>query len=73
MKTYTYQGPANSSVTLRVGGSELDVMLFRGKTVELPEDHDYVQTLIGLEHLVPVDIKVTAVVNKAEPAKKGIE
>ena len=50
---YRYQGPVDSSVTLKVGGKDQDVMLFRGKPVELPEGHDYVQTLVALGYLVP--------------------
>ena len=50
---YRYQGPVDSSVTLKVDGKDQDVMLFRGKPVELPEGHDYVQTLVALGYLVP--------------------
>ncbi len=50
---YVYQGPVDSSVTLKVDGKDRDVVLFRGKEVDLPEGHDYVKTLVALEHLVP--------------------
>lgn len=55
MQTFLYQGPIDSSVTLRLDdGKELDVMFYRGqKTVPLPADHEYIKTLVALEHLVP--------------------
>lgn len=54
MTKYTYQGPTDSSVTLKVKGKkDQEVLLFRGKEVELPEDHPYVKTLVALGYLVP--------------------
>jgi hypothetical protein len=53
MTTFTYQGPVDSGVTLVVDGKATDVLLFRGRPVELPEDHEYVKTLLALGHLVP--------------------
>lgn len=53
-RRYRYQGPVNSSVTLKVDGKDVDVLLFRGKEIDLPEEHDYVKTLVALEHLAPV-------------------
>ncbi len=49
---YRYLGPVNSSVTLKVDGKDQDVMLFQGRFVELPESHEYVQTLVALGYLV---------------------
>lgn len=51
-RKFKYQGPTDSSVTLKVDGQDMDVVLFRGSTVELPEDHEYVKTLIALGYLV---------------------
>ncbi|CAM3724475.1 MULTISPECIES: hypothetical protein [Xenorhabdus] len=48
---YLYTGPA-SGVTLADG---TEVLLWPGKeTVDLPEQHDYVQTLIALQYLHPL-------------------
>jgi len=63
-----YQGPVDSSVTLKVDGKEQDVMLFRGKPVELPEGHDYVQTLVALGYLVPEN-EAPAVADAKAPAE----
>ena len=49
MKEYRYSGPA-SGVTLS-GGTE--ILLWPGKTVSLPEEHDYVKVLVALKHLTP--------------------
>lgn len=81
---YVYQGPVDSSVTLKVDGKDRDVVLFRGKEVDLPEGHDYVQTLVALGHLLPaaatapgkaVAIEAAASASPAaaesETAKKG--
>lgn len=80
---YVYQGPVDSSVTLKVDGKDQDVILFRGKEVDLPEGHDYVQTLVALGHLVPaaataskaVAVEAAAPASPAaaesETAKKG--
>jgi hypothetical protein len=50
---FRYSGPT-SGVTLRVGESQTEVMLFDGSEVELPEAHDYTKTLVALGHLTPV-------------------
>ncbi|MEC5207391.1 hypothetical protein QF022_002347 [Vogesella perlucida] len=47
---YQYSGPM-SGVTLADGQ---EVMLCPGGEVELPEEHDYTQTLLALGHLTPV-------------------
>lgn len=50
MKEYRYSGPA-SGVTLSDG---TEILLWPGKTVSLPEEHDYVKVLVALKHLTPV-------------------
>jgi hypothetical protein len=50
MKEYRYSGPA-SGVTLSTGA---EILLWRGKNVTLPEEHDYVKVLVALKHLTPV-------------------
>ncbi|EFD5400387.1 hypothetical protein JHU93_005107 [Escherichia coli] len=50
MKAYRYSGPA-SGVTLSDG---TEILLWPGKTVSLPEEHDYVKVLVALKHLTPV-------------------
>ena len=50
-KTYRYDGPI-SGVTLREAGKKLrEVMLFPGKTVQLPAANAHVQALIARGHL----------------------
>ena len=50
MKEYRYSGPA-SGVTLSDG---TEILLWSGKNVTLPEEHDYVTVLVALKHLTPV-------------------
>lgn len=50
MKEYRYSGPA-SGVTLSDG---TEILLWSGKNVSLPEEHDYVKVLVALKHLTPV-------------------
>ena len=50
MKAYRYSGPA-SGVTLSDG---TEILLWPGKSVSLPEEHDYVKVLVALKHLTPV-------------------
>ncbi|EIL8914912.1 TPA: hypothetical protein QFU55_001995 [Citrobacter freundii] len=50
MKEYRYSGPA-SGVTLSDG---TEILLWPGKNVSLPEEHDYVTVLVALKHLTPV-------------------
>ena len=47
---YRYSGPL-SGVTLDNGA---EVMLHPGAEVDLPEGHDYTQTLQALGHLTPL-------------------
>lgn len=44
---YRYTGPS-SGVTLADG---TEVLLWPGSVVDLPESHDYVKTLVALQHL----------------------
>ncbi|WP_230623439.1 MULTISPECIES: hypothetical protein [Chromobacterium] len=46
---YLYSGPV-SGVTLADGQ---EIMLFPGKEVELPAEHEYTQTLLALQYLAP--------------------
>jgi hypothetical protein len=65
---YVYSGPT-SGATLEAGADGiLEVMFFDGKEVELPEDNEYVKTLVALGHLKPVAglSKVTAVSKKTK-------
>lgn len=80
MTMFKYQGPVDSSVTLKVDGQDRDVVLFRGQTVDLPEEHDYVQTLVALGHLQPAapsapgkvaTVEAAAPAAESESAKKG--
>ena len=59
---YRYSGPL-SGVTLADGQ---EVMLHPGAEVELPEDNDYVNTLLALEHLTPVPASVNPKAAKAK-------
>ena len=71
MTMFKYQGPVDSSVTLKIDGKDHDVVFFRGQSVDLPADHEYVKTLVALNHLVPVGGGDTAG-DTAEPSiKKG--
>ena len=54
MKEYRYSGPA-SGVTLSDG---TEILLWPGKTVSLPEEHDYVKVLVALKHLTPVSEEI---------------
>lgn len=53
MKTYIYSGPV-SGVTLNTPDGPLEVMLHPGKPVHLPEDNEYVRTLIAKKRLSEV-------------------
>ncbi len=50
---YLYSGPT-SGVTLQVDEEAKEIMLHTGKEIELPEQHEYTQTLLALGHLSPV-------------------
>ncbi|UTH73977.1 hypothetical protein [Chromobacterium sp. IIBBL 290-4] len=47
---YLYSGPV-SGVTLADGQ---EIMLYPGKEVDMPAEHEYTQTLLALQYLVPV-------------------
>ncbi|HID8520052.1 TPA: hypothetical protein ACXIMP_001392 [Enterobacter asburiae] len=55
MTTYRYSGPA-SGVTLSDG---TEILLWPGKNVSLPEEHDYVKVLEALKHLTPVPEEIS--------------
>lgn len=72
MKEYRYSGPA-SGVTLSDG---TEILLWPGKNVTLPEEHDYVKTLTALKHLTPVSEEaqpVTSVMPQATKRRNSIE
>lgn len=49
MAQFRYRGP-HSGATLADGR---EVLLWDGEVVDLPADHPYVMTLVGLGHLLP--------------------
>jgi len=53
-QAWRYSGPL-SSVTLRVGDENLDVVLHPGKIVRLPAEHEFTQTLVAQKRLVRVE------------------
>lgn len=59
MKKFMYRGPL-TSVTI----AEKDVVLFPEHEVELPEDNQYVATLVAMKRLEPI------VDSTPEPAPK---
>ncbi len=59
---YRYSGPL-SGVTLADGQ---EVMLHPEAEVELPEDNDYVKTLLALEHLTLVPASTNPKAGKAK-------
>jgi len=54
IQAWRYSGPL-SSVTLRVGDENLDVVLHPGKVVHLPAEHEFTQTLAAQKRLVRVE------------------
>jgi len=54
LHTYRYTGPV-SGAALNWNGDVLDVRLHPNKAVQLPEAHEYTQTLLGLGYLTRVD------------------
>lgn len=58
-RNYTYFGPM-SAVTLAADADHpggRNVQLMRGLVVSLPEDNDYVKSLVARKYLVPVEDK----------------
>jgi len=53
LQTYRYSGPV-SGAAINHNGRVLDVRLHPNKTVQLPAEHEYTQTLLGLKYLTPV-------------------
>ncbi|NHB98419.1 hypothetical protein [Photorhabdus stackebrandtii] len=64
---YLYTGPA-SGVTLADG---TEVLLWSEKTVDLPEQHDYVKTLIALQYLHPLSEQQKSILKKKEKSEGG--
>lgn len=58
MKKYLYSGPL-SGTSLNIGPSKkpevMEIMLHPGKSVDLPEEHEYTKTLLALGHLTLLD------------------
>jgi hypothetical protein len=70
--TYRYTGP-NSAVTLKVGDGagglkDQDVMLWKGRTVDMPADHEVTKVLVHQGLLVPTG-KAQAPAEKPAKAK----
>jgi len=53
LQNYGYSGPV-SGAAINHNGRVLDVRLHPNKTVQLPAEHEYTQTLLGLGYLTPV-------------------
>ncbi|HFK4062760.1 TPA: hypothetical protein ACG1UU_000112 [Kluyvera ascorbata] len=66
MKKYRYSGPA-SGVTL---GDGTEILLWTGKNVSLPEEHDYVKVLVALKHLTPVSEETKSASTAVQPPQK---
>uniref|UniRef100_UPI0035C66224 hypothetical protein n=1 Tax=Serratia quinivorans TaxID=137545 RepID=UPI0035C66224 len=66
MKEYLYSGPA-SGVTLSDG---TEILLWPGKNISLPENHEYVRTLVALNHLAPVSEETQPASAPMSPALK---
>ncbi|TDB47721.1 hypothetical protein [Photorhabdus luminescens] len=62
---YLYTGPA-SGVTLADG---TEVLLWSEKTIDLPEQHDYVKTLIALRYLRPLSEQQKSILKKKEKSE----
>lgn len=69
-KTYLYQGPVATGITLppkKEGKQPDDLLLYPGKTYDLPDGNERVQTLLAKGYLVeqaPVQEPVKAVKSK---------
>jgi len=57
LQTYRYSGPV-SGAAIHHNGRVLDVRLHPGKTVQLPEAHEYTKTLLGLGYLTQASAPV---------------
>lgn len=62
---FQYNGPA-SGVTLEDGN---EVLLWPDMSIELPEDNDYVKTLVALNYLIPL-VEEAEVVAKTKSVKE---
>lgn len=55
MKNLMYTADQPHISTVLIDGKQVDLMLFKGSTYELPENHQVVSGLIAQGHLVPVE------------------
>lgn len=55
MKTYKYSGTNTTGVTLETNGEPLEVMLFPGRTVRLPENDPWVGRMVKRGYLVSLE------------------
>lgn len=54
IRSFRYSGPPTSATLRQEDGSDLEVILAPGKTLELPEESPYVQSLVALRRLQPL-------------------
>lgn len=57
MKDFVYVGSVNSAATI----DGIDIIFWQGTTVSLPENNDYVKSLIAQGFLIDPPVKVEAV------------
>lgn len=68
MALFRYDGPP-SGVTLRTGEVLQEVLLWPGREVKMPEDHEYTQTLVCLGYLTRLDAPPVYLEPAARPVK----
>ncbi|MBA2816356.1 hypothetical protein [Candidatus Pantoea persica] len=66
MALFRYDGPP-SGVTLRTGEVLQEVLLWPGREVKMPEDHEYTQTLVCLGYLTRLDAQPVYLEPAARP------
>jgi hypothetical protein len=68
VQKFKYLGQVNSGATLQLeGGESLEVLLFKGKEVELPADHSYTEALVAQGLLEAIEVKTASkAVRKAQ-------
>lgn len=65
---YLYRGPS-SGVTLQRGTGKQEIVLNSNTEVELPEEHAYTQTLLALNHLIPIQSELFTTPSVTSPKK----
>jgi hypothetical protein len=73
LKKFKYIGPCNSSVSLAPeveGGEPFEVLFFVGKEVELPEDNEYVNSLVFQGLLKPIEVAAEEPPHPSNSSKK---